>query len=221
MQKINCTSPSHRDQTPSMSVYNDGAWCFSCGWLDRSITDLDAPPREIENIEEKLRYIDGLPRAEIRGLELHFDNRGYFIVWPNGLYYKQRLTGASCRYLGPKGHRAPLMEIPGAGKFVVIVEGELNALSLSKAIKNTIVSPGSATEMSRHLNQYLTLGKDFVIVVDRDPAGVAAGIYLKKELLKRGKRVELVAVTPDYNETLQKEGKDGVFKQFKEDLGLS
>lgn len=203
-----------------MSVYSDGGFCFSCGWLDRSVSDVDAPPREVENIEDKLRYINGLQRISIRGLELHSDSQGYYIVWPNRLYYKQRLTGSDTRYLGPKGHRAPLLEITGVGKFVVIIEGELNALSLSKAIKNTIVSPGSATELCRHLNEYLTKGRDFVIVVDRDPAGVAGGIELRKQLVKRGKRVELIAVTPDYNETLQKEGKDGVFAQFKKDLGL-
>lgn len=221
--KIHCTNPNHKDADPSMSVYEDGGFCHACGYLDRSVADSDAPKREKENVEEKIEYIKSLPRVQVRGLTLPCDSQGFYILWPGEDYYKQRLTGGvETRYLGPVGTRPPLLKILGdPRKAVAVVEGELNALSLlAGGYTGTIASPGSATNMINFLQEYLQLGYSFAIVVDRDAAGVAAGVELKRELQKRGKRVRLIAVAKDLNQLLQDEGKEGVKKWWEENLDL-
>lgn len=224
--KIKC--PAHKDRTPSLHVYDDGAYCFVCGYRcslgELGVDPKDVPKREPENIGETLEYIRTLPMEEIRGLRLHGDGFGYFIVWPDNSYYKKRLYEGAVRYVGPRGHRPPLLQIPAAcGKHLVIVEGELNALSLGEVLSGraNICSPGSCTEALKHISLYLTTAYSFDIVVDKDIPGVAHGLKLKQELLKRGSReVKLVAVEKDINQILQDEGQEGVSKWAKEHLEL-
>lgn len=220
MSKIHCTNPSHIDETPSMEIYSDGAYCYSCGWVDRLKGDVNAKKVPPDNIQDKISYINDLPRKTVRGLSLPYDDQGYYIVWPYGGYYKHRLFFGSVRYLGPRGHRAPLFQIPGSKDSLVVVEGELNALSLqaSEATISTVVSPGSANEILRHLEFYLTFPVVHAIL-DKDIAGVINGLKLKTEMLKRGKHFTLSALETDFNETLEKEGPEAVKIQFK-DLGL-
>lgn len=220
--KLQCTNPKHTDNTPSMHVYEDGSYCFTCGWVDRSRVTLEEK-KEPENIKEKIEYIANLSSKSIRGLNLKSDSEGYYILWPEGDFYKLRpFDGTGLRYKGPSGHRAPLFNLGPMSETLVVVEGEINALSLAEAFptrKFAISSSGSCNELLRHLPIYLTYDQ-IVIIVDKDPGGVACGVELKQILLKKGKRVQLIATTPDYNEILQEKGKIGVFNKFKEDLGL-
>ncbi len=225
MSKIKCPNPSHDDQTPSFHLYEDGGYCFVCGYTEKG--QYEVKKKEKENIEESIRAIKALPKVLIRELEFHADRSGYYIVWPDGSYYKKRLYDGRVRYIGPVGHKAPLLVLGGKAEALVIVEGEINALSLHHSLegvllpKRSIVSPGSASEFQRHLDTILTIVcKTAIVVVDKDPAGVAAGVELKRELMKHGKRVQLIACDRDINQMLQDGGKQEVQQWWKEEVGL-
>lgn len=225
MAKVNCTNPNHDDQTASMEVYNDGGFCFACSYVDKSLADENLPQKTKENIKETIAYIQGLPRKEIRGLYLPYDSSGFYILWPDNSYYKKRMFQGETRYIGPRGHRAPLYLRPGSARGnLVLIEGELNAESVYEVFKDYyrpgIASPGSANEFMRHIEEYLYYNAIYAIL-DKDPAGVAAGVELKNTLSKRGIRVNLIAVTRDYNAILQEEGKEGLKEQIFKDLGMS
>lgn len=231
--KIHCLNPAHTDDTPSMEIYSNGGHCFVCGYnssLEEVTNEVPIEEfekikkKEPENIEDKIRDIQSLTKRNIRGLNFHTDNFGYYLVWPDKTYYKKRLFSGTPRYIGPSGHRSPLLRLGSDSKVLAIVEGEINALSLQEALKDyrvTIVSPGSANELLRHMNEYLTIGAILAIVfVDRDPAGVVNGLELKRELLKHGKRVVLVALERDFNQILQEDGIKAVQEIFKKEVGL-
>lgn len=224
--KIRCLNPKHIDSNPSMKVYPEIAYCFSCGYSVPSIEvlsgeDLIKLKKEPENVQETIDYIRECPVRVIRGLQLPVDNTGYFITWPSLDFYKKRLFKGPRRYIGPRGRRAPLFEITGVSKdSAIVVEGELNALSLSIVTQRyPILSPGSATEFLRYLPKYLTFDKIWIIV-DRDKPGVIAGLKLKAELLKRNKKVYLVACEKDINQILQDQGTKGVQAWVKENLEM-
>lgn len=222
MSKVRCLNPKHTDDTPSMEVYEDGAYCFSCGFSTNERSEnFERKPKE--NIQEALEYIDGLTVRQIRGIPLPSDEQGFYILWPNRDYYKKRLFEGKSRYLGPSGHRPPPFIIPGKNPdTAVVVEGELNALSLHTAIGDlyTIVSPGAASNFTNNTSIYVRYTTVYVIV-DKDVAGVIAGLKLKEELLKLKKRVQLVAKEKDYNQTLQDSGVEGLRLEVLRDLGLS
>lgn len=233
--KINCTSPNHKDETPSMHVYSDGAWCFVCGFkcsleeLEKEYAEeiKNINKKEPENIEEKMRYISTLSKRKIRGLDLPVDDSGYYICWPDKNHYKLRRFDDRPRYVGPRGSKAPIFCIRSKYtcrtiKTGVIVEGELNALSLELAFRDHrfhIVSPGSVNEMSRHFEFYLQFSKIYIIV-DRDAAGVVNGLKLKDDLRKKGKSVTLIALEEDFNDMLQRNGTEEIKKQLKKELGF-
>ncbi len=215
-----------------MELYHDGAWCFVCGYkCELSEVTNEVTIEEIkklkkqapENIEEKIKEIDCLPKKEVRGFNLPYSESGVYLVWPDKSYYKLRRFDDKPRYIGPKGHKAPLFIIGGSKTTLVVVEGEYNALSLKKIYEKddgpTIVSPGSASELIRHWKYYLLFQKIYVIV-DRDAAGVANGIRLRDELKKKGKRVVLIALEEDFNDMLQRNGTQEIKKRLKEELGI-
>lgn len=216
-----------------MHLYPDTAHCFVC--------NLTIPIEEVlneeeikqikkqapkENIAETIQYIKTLPTKTIRGLELPYVGQDYFILWPDGSYYKRRVQG-KCRYVGPKGHRPGLFvlgRIPEdrSRRVLCVVEGEVNSLSLDLAITGSglsIVSPGSANSLLDHVSYYLKYDR-IIIVVDKDPAGVYNGVKLRDLLKTKGKRVDLIALDQDFNDTLQQSGPKGVKDQFLSELGL-
>lgn len=223
--KVNC--PVHNDRTPSMEVYPDGGYCFSCGaYVPLKELGLEGEvsfkKKEKENVQETLDYVLRLPKLEQRGLALHSDAQGYYIVWPEREYYKYRKYSVSSgepRYLAPRGQRAPLFWIRSntASVSLILVEGELNALSLGLAFPSSsfdIASPGPVTEFSVHVKEYLPYDQ-IIIFVDDDIPGLANGLVLKDELIKRGKTVVLVTLEKDFNDILQSEGVEGI-KRFLE-----
>lgn len=226
--KVNCTNPHHTDTNPSMHVYDDRAYCFSCGFSVPSeevvsLNELNRIKKEPEDVNSTLHYIRQCPIRSIRGLEFHYDSTGYFILWPAGVdFYKKRLFKGDTRYIGPRGRRAPLFEIPGNSKTCcIVVEGEVNALSLSLALGNMypIFSPGSANEFLYHTNKYLTFDQ-VCCILDKDKPGVIAGLKTKTELRNRGKKVHLVACEKDCNQILQDEGIKGLQDWFGETLEM-
>ena len=217
--------PAHKDTNPSLHVYPDHTYCYVCGYRGKpeeilsqsEFLNLRAEPTDIP---EMVEYINGLPKTNIRGLYLPTDNTGFYILWPDNKFYKKRVFTGKNRYIGPRGHKVPPLILKGHSKNLVIVEGELNALSLKQVgVAATIISPGSATELTKHLPKYLTFD-NISIIVDKDIPGVVWGLQLKDELIKHNKRIELITLETDYNETLQKEGEAGLFKKYKKDVGL-
>ncbi len=147
------------------------------------------------------------------------DLGGYYIVWPDKSYYKQRMFRGDIRYKGPKGHKVPLYVIKG-NKNLIIVEGEINAITLGiLGLKDTIVSPGSAGEINKHVSFYLQYSR-IRCIVDKDIPGVVAGLKLKEELLKYKRNIQLVAVSRDFNDVLETEGQEGLKKYYQDQVGL-
>jgi hypothetical protein len=223
--KIRCLNPKHTDDTPSMHVYPERAFCFSCGYSVPSeevasveeIRKLNKEPTDVKNV---LQYISSLPVRKIRGLYFPYDDRGFYVEWPCNTFYKKRLFEGNSRYIGPRGTRPPLYVHKQCPHDLVIVEGEINARSLysSKATTSSIASPGSATEMLRHLDKYLTYNTIHAIIVDKDIPGVINGLKLKDELIKRGKKPILIAMEKDLNQIYEEEGDEAIKAWAKENL---
>ncbi len=219
--KVLCTR--HPDTNPSVEVYADGGYCWVCQ-EQIPLKELEIEPqhtiRERENIQDTLRYIQTLGKRIARGVELPYDSRGYYIVWPSGQYYKCRLNAGKSRYIGPAGHRPPLFIIEGTKNTLHVVEGELNALSLQQVMGSdqcTLASPGAASEFSRHIGYYSQFSRIY-LWVDKDPAGIANGWVTKETLTKLGKNVTLNVMDVDFNQLLQDGGPELVLKRFKEGL---
>lgn len=221
--------PHHKERTPSCVIYDDHYYCFSCGAHGKA-SELglklgDIKPREPEDIAKTLAYISSLPRTEIRGLNLPVDDKYYYVVWPDGSYYKRRdKSGGPSKYLCPIGHSKPLFKADVKGrKTLCIVEGEINALSLSAIYPPfDVVSPGSATEFTsrKYLTEYAKYDR-FIIVADADPAGLKAAINLKSELLKRTPHVRTHLMGQDANDILVQQGPNVLRKEVEIMLGMS
>ncbi len=222
-KKVLC--PVHEDHEPSMHIYGENAYCFVCKASIPS-AELNIPenkhiPRpEPTNVPDRIKYIQGLPTKMIRGLQLPYDNSGYYVVWPNIQYYKRRNFEGKVRYIGPSGVKAPLFVCPGTASHLIICEGEINAMSLYDCVNMDerefkIVSPGSASEMMRHIKYYLGYSK-ITIIADYDAAGICFGYQLKDLLLKNRKSVILALMKEDFNRILQDEGPDAVRAKFEE-----
>lgn len=179
--------------------------------------------REPEDVSKTLEYIKSLPIQTHRGLELPGDSTGVYIVYPGEKYYRKRFyTAESNKYTGPKGIKPPLFLYPGNSQVLVLVEGELNCMSLKVSIPDcpwTIASPGSASNFSTALEFCLQF-PTVVCIIDRDPAGVAAGLSLKRKLTRCNTQVHLIALEKDLNDTIQDEGPEGVRQVFKTEMGL-
>jgi hypothetical protein len=217
--KVLC--PIHNDHEPSMTVYGKWAHCHVCK-ANILASELNLPenrsiPRpEPTNVPERIKYIKSLPTKMIRGLQLPYDNSGFYLVWPQENYYKRRNYEGKVRYIGPSGVKAPLLVCPGTASHLIVVEGELNALSLYGAAwgEYKIVSPGSAAEFLRHVKYYLGYSK-ITIIADYDAAGLVHGCQLKDLLLKSGKRVNLELMRKDFNQILQDENEEAVRATFE------
>lgn len=219
---INC--PYHDDHTPSMKIYGEVAYCFVCS-ISVPVTELKLNEKhkyvipEPTNVPERIKYIKSLPTKMIRGLQLPYDDSGFYVMWPQENYYKKRNNEGKTRYIGPSGVKAPLLVCPGTFSHLVIVEGEMNALSLYSIVWDgyKIVSPGSASELMRHIKYYLVYSK-ITVIVDNDAAGVVFGYQLKEILLKNNKSVTLCLMNKDFNQHLQDGGEEAVKQKFEECL---
>lgn len=225
--KVLC--PRHDDTTPSCEVYEDHGYCFVCGEVVPLIElGLASAPiskeRYVENIEAKMSYIRSLPEREIRGHVFRYDDRGFYICWPDGRYYKQRLFDDSSpnRYQNPSGHKEPLFWARREGREqLFLVEGQINALSMRESFINSdICSPGAASNfMSKQSKYYLTQLLSYnriVIVVDRDAAGVMAAIEMKGSLTGKVPFVTVVLMDPDCNDLYTKYGKEHLKKEVED-----
>lgn len=224
MANINC--PVHDDRTASMTVYGPVAYCHVCRMsiptseLNLPGNILNKPKLKPTNVVERIKYIKSLPLEKIRGLDLHTAANGFYILWPNNNYYKKRTNVGKSRYIGPAGVKAPLFVMPpGQKNHLVVIEGELNCMSLYEAAFGdyTFCSPGSAAEFIRHIPIY-KMYKRVTLILDKDAAGIVHGSQTKDILLKSSVDARLVLVSMDYNEVLQKYGVDGVREHFEREI---
>lgn len=217
MSKTRC--PRHDDDTPSCEVYENGAYCFSgCGFIPLSELGLSNETRPKnryrEDLSTKRSYIASLPRATFRGFEFPYDERGFYLLFPESEYYKQRVfsPGDGPKYRNPSGHAQPLFRTRVLSlQRLLLVEGEINSLSLALAFPEyDVVSPGSATEFGSKKTVFsltqLPYYDTIIIVVDRDAAGAGAAINAKVAMNNRAKEVHIVFLEEDANQIHNEKG---------------
>ena len=224
MKVILC--PFHNDTNPSMRIYGEYSHCFVCSAhvltseLNLPEYKPRTPPRkEPTNIAERIQYISKLPKQNIRGFNLAYDDLGYYLVWPSGNYYKRRNFTGKARYTAPSGVAQPLFVYPGSAKHLVVVEGEMNAMTLHRAVYGDfkVVSPGPASDFLRHVKYYFQFHR-ITLILDYDAPGIVFGLQVKEYLLKFGKHVNLILVDKDYNQILQDSGEEAVREAFERDM---
>lgn len=220
MPKIHC--PFHADENPSAELYPSGAaFCFVCwrrfgGEGGQPTADKDVKPPE--DIEASLVRIKSLPIKPIRGLWFHADTRGFYLIWPNALYYKCRLNSdTGPRYLCPRGTKQPLLIIENMGNNgLAIVEGEINALSIAETAAKygfTVVSPGSAGNFQSTAEELRALIKEYPAVFcwsDKDSPGIQALWRVARLCAEENKPLSYLSVEIDANEVLIKGGETAV-----------
>lgn len=226
-RRIQC--PWHHEKTASLVRQKDRWVCYGAchkaytleevaaktgGKVDYEYQEEDY---EKEDLEASIGRIRGLPRASIRGLELPVDDRGYYITWPDGDYYKYRLLnpGTGSKYLGPRGHPVPLFWVRRRGSGTLYIsEGEINALSIASAVSDSVCSPGSAScfnlrILGLHLTQFMQYS-NVIVVLDKDAAGLKALIETKAYFLYKLPFVKYIPLEKDANQVLQDEGKQAL-----------
>lgn len=231
IKKVNCPNPDHPDNIASCAVYEDGSgFCFGCQTYFKSIAEPVNQTVFKEDINAKIDYIRSLPTKQIRGLDLPYDDKGYYILWPNANYYKLRYwddNNARGRYGSPSGHTKPLFTLysgDSSEDTLVLVEGEINALSLfSSGIVADVVSPGGVTGFTDKLmiNELPTLINyaKVIVIADADAAGLEASIKFKTLARQYNSSITIKLMEEDFNQILVEHGKEGI-KETIEDLGV-
>lgn len=224
----------HNESTPSAVVYGDHYFCFGCG-AKGDVSELglekgeSIEPEYVEDLQASLDYIRSLPLKSIRGFSLHANDRGYFLVWPEGNYYKFRAyhcDNPGGKYRGPSGHKKPeyVARTDNSGK-LYLVEGEFNAMTLAILdLPGTIISPGGAGDFTSkgrltNLARYATFNS-VSLIVDSDKAGAIAAIETKAMLAARGcSSINIFLVEKDFNDIYAEKGKQELTHYTKK-LGL-
>lgn len=224
--------PFHKERTPSCILYADSYHCFACGahgpLSDVGMAGEKIPEPEPEDLAKSLEYIVGLPKKPIRGLSLHADAEGYYVVWPDCSYYKKRFfVDRGCKYFGARGHKKPwFWAAQGNGDALVVVEGELNALSIAAALPELdVVSPGgvgdfTSKRVKKHL-QLLVQYSTVLIVADADAPGAKAVIELYGELAGKVPTVKTLLMPVDANEIVEVSGIEVLREKIQGAMGSS
>lgn len=234
-RKVLC--PFHSEQTPSCVIYAELMYyrCFGCGrhghiseLPDSELAELEVSdfiPKPKENMAEKMTYIKGLPIQIHRGLPFHTNGSGFYIVWPDNSYYLKRFTnGSEPKYVGPSGHDRPLFRAKAVrSSTLVLVEGELNALSIAKCIDANIVSVGGVgnfthKRLNKHLYEFNRYEK-IVILLDDDPAGTLGAIEASAYFKSLNKDVVVCLLKQDMNAVMTNEGQEQVAIQMAKCIG--
>lgn len=222
-ERIIC--PFHDEKTPSMVNYDTHWYCFGCA----STMPIEGGVRKEsinkykEQLEQKLAEIRQLPHRAIRGFNLPYDSRGYYVLYPNADYYVLRTWDdtTATKYRCPSGQKKPLYIEEGNNKLLFVVEGQMNAKTLAVVTPATVISPGGCTELNKPDTVNYCLQYDNIcIIVDKDAPGVVWGLELKEALLKHKKRVALYPMPADFNSLLVDYGKDAVIQRVCEAMDL-
>lgn len=231
MPKINC--PFHFENTDSCEIFEDGYYCFGCGAhgpLSKLPKYIEIPKAEKKytksdiELSWEINAILKLPKKQIRGLDLHYDADYYYVMWPDFSYYKKRaFKETAAKYLCPKGAKKPLFECTGSWRDLMIVEGEINAMSADLVRPDfKIVSPGGVSEFTKqnYIDFYIQY-EHIYIVFDRDLPGVDNAIKLCNILRKEYKRfVYLRPMQRDLNSILTTDGIDAVRRKVSAFSGV-
>lgn len=236
VQKILCIF--HNEQTPSMAIYSNGYHCYGCG-ASGPLSDLPnyevlRPKKKvIENLTESLDYVNSLPTKLIRGLELHYDQSGFYILWEGGTYYKKRLwDDARGKYRCPSGHNKPsFWLLRGYRKdplreaisrhALIVVEGEINALSIAEtSIEADIVSPGGVSEFEGFSSEVSGYNR-VLVIADEDAPGMNAAFELEYTLIEAGVNASSYLMRRDANEVLVTNGKEALQDEIETALDMS
>lgn len=223
MSKILC--PFHQEDTPSLEIYSDGYKCFGCGaqgslkHLEQvGVEGVTAPPKvPPEDIKASLQEIKKFPKKSLRGFDFPSDDQGFYIMWPNNEFYKKRLfsPGKKGKYIGPRGHKPPLFYIKRGSNTLYLVEGEINALSVAKAIPTVdVCSPGGTSQFDEDALTLCVNYDTVVLVVDKDPAGIIAYIQISSKLVARGINTYRILMSEDANEVLMAYGEKELQKRL-------
>lgn len=132
-RRIKC--PFHDDGTASLIQYPDSWYCHGAchkKYTNKEVEDkkgvvytYEEDGDEKEDIEEEIRYVESLPKTEVRGFTFPTGKTGYYLVWPDKQYYKFRRFIGEPKYVGPRGHKPPLFWARQRScQTLAIVEGE-------------------------------------------------------------------------------------------------
>ena len=229
MRRVRCIF--HAERTPSLVIRSTHFFCYGCGRrgpvgdLPSDLVALakEDTEEEPEDISSQLEYIGSLRRLKHRGLEFPTDSRGYFIVWPDKSYYKYRLFEGKPKYIGPRGYKPPSFWARKEGQTLALVEGEINALSMSKAFPEyAVMSPGSTTNFNpqvlannlTHLKSYANI----VVILDNDEAGIKALIRTKAYFLYKFPFVDYLLLDQDANDLFVESGTEGLRARVQKGL---
>lgn len=225
MKKILCKF--HEEKTPSMVLYPDGYHCYGCG-AHGPLSQLGMESSNIEevvpeNLHRALQYIYALPTKVIRGLAFPYDDNNYYIVWPSQDYYKSRNQDRKYanKYYNPRRIKKPVFYLEGMPDVPsIIVEGEINALSLKEAFReNIVISPGSAQDLAsgKFLRELSSEGltKQVLCIADNDEAGKNALLTLQYKLRNMGYDTYGIAMKEDANDVLVKHGKEKLYEEIR------
>lgn len=210
--KVHC--PNHPDENPSAHVYESGVFCFVCHEHVNieQVGKLLTPKKKVqpEDIQDKISYIKQLDTKRWRGLDFHADSNGCYILYPSGDYYKYRLFSPSksgSKYLGPMGHSQPLFYFKEeeTKERLLIIEGEINAMTVLEYNSYSVLSPGSAGNFLSKIDEILAIAVEYdkiVVWADKDPPGIKAIMELTSQLKIKGKKVGYIMEDKDANEML-------------------
>ncbi len=223
--------PHHDDSTASLAIYENGQYCYGCGYTEQGPQDYveTSPILSTEEIQKEYDRIQVLPTSLIRGLYLKSDADAYYVLWPEDgqpPYYKARSWSSEegPRYKAPRGaHARSFWARKMGAKSLIVVEGEINALSLNTILDPSesydIMSPGPATNFfNKKSNELLTLAESYdklYIVVDDDLAGLRAAVKLHMRIPNSIVKF----MKPDINDVLVQYG-DRARQHIKTNLDL-
>jgi hypothetical protein len=220
MKRVVC--PFHKERTPSCVLYSDHYCCYGCGKSGPlselegvDVSQVEDP--EPEDLAAAFAYIDSLPLEKVRGLMLPSDVESYFIAWPDKSYYKRRFYNPTgVKYIGAAGHKKPpFWARQGKGSVCVLVEGEINALSIAEACPDfDVMSPGGTGDFSskraKYYLQSIRYYEILVIITDADKAGALACIELMGAVSGQVKKVVHHLMPVDANEVLCEQGPEAL-----------
>lgn len=231
--KILC--PFHEEVTPSCTIYGNRFYCFGCGRhgdiSELGYTIKPTPEKPKEDLNESLSFIKKLPIREIRGLNLPCSETHYYIVWPINefnpyQYYTKRAIDPAdkIKYINPSGHSTPLYVPQTGNKGLILVEGQINALSLTKVLNGyTIVSPGGTGQFTEKTLLPLIKNNTFsrcYLFVDKDAAGSEAVLRSQPILVKWVRVLKYGLLEKDFNDILVQNGKESLRKIVEKSLEM-
>lgn len=240
MSRPRILCPRHAESTPSCVLYDRTYKCYGCGAYGRleelGITPSYGTPSPMyvddkpkEDIEDSIDYIQSLPKEPIRGLNLHTDAKNYYIVWPDESYYKSRTKSSednASKYKCPYGVPKPPFFIKREKQFswysksLLVVEGELNALSIAQCCSFIdVLSPGGSGDFSSDKTKkslpFFQQYNKILVIADSDDAGMGAVMSLAGFLRSNGIKTYAKLMKKDANDILVTEGREQLEKEIR------